>query len=64
MNSDGTPFHGCPRYLLERAYAELKNLGFELKIGYTFTFQLLDSKTYLPEEFNFSNNLEAMVQKS
>ncbi len=50
FNTDGTNFHACPRYLLETALAKLKNLGFDLKIGYELEFQLLNPETLKPVE--------------
>ena len=38
FNSDGSPFHGCPRFLLETALRKLKARSYELRVGYEIEF--------------------------
>ena len=40
LNLDGTPFSLCPRNILKRAQAQLKELGFELKAALEIEFVL------------------------
>ena len=44
MNNDGTPFHGCPRHLLNSAIELLKKYGYDLKVGVESEFVILDKE--------------------
>ncbi|WP_227765720.1 type I glutamate--ammonia ligase [Zhaonella formicivorans] len=42
-NSDGTPFEGCPRYVLKRALAEAAELGYSMYVGPEAEFFLFNT---------------------
>ena len=59
---DGTPFFGCPRTLLKRALADLKQLGFDVKVGIEIEFNVFkDAESMEPIEFNNDSNLHSLV---
>lgn len=59
---DGQPFFGCPRTLCYRALAELRQIGYEIKIGMEIEFMVFKSAESMePIEYNNDSNLHSLV---
>jgi len=62
FNGDSTPFEGCPRYLLEKALNQLKELGgYSIKAGIEIEFTLLKKGTLEPYDNSTYYSLHSMA---
>lgn len=60
-NDDSSPFEGCPRHLLEKALAQLKELGYTVKCGIEIEYTVLKKGTYEPYDNSTYYSLHSMA---